>query len=256
MSLTRTIRSFLLGAVALAAAGTAHAAPIRVALGIVIDGSGSIDATEFSTQISAYQTVLGDSSILPADGSVVVNVVQFSTTAQIEQTAIRISSEADRSTLLGALAAMIQLDSLTDIAAGIDLAVSDLDAFLATIDPGEFDPDFTKLIDVSTDGFDNVGATPESAVANAIANGYSAVNCLGIGPFADCSWNDGNGEDFLASSFADLLPVLEDKITFEITGDPGGGGEPTSVPAPATILLLVPGLAGLGLARRRRAEAA
>ena len=225
-------------------ASPADAALIKNAVSIVIDGSGSISSTDFGVQRSAYATLFNNPSVLPADGSVVVNVVQFSFSAQLEQTAIRINDETDRATLVAAVNAMSQLNSLTAIGDGINLGVSDMDAFLATFDPTDFDVNFSKLVDVSTDGFNNAGADPVTATQNAVNNlGYAAVNCLGIGAGADCSFNDGFGDDFPATSFAELEAVLEVKLRREFD----------TVPVPASVLLLGFGLLGLGVATRRKA---
>lgn len=229
-------------------ASTADAAPIETALSVVIDGSGSIGTTDFQTQIDAYAAVLGDSSILAADGSVVINVVQFSTEGSgiVEQTALRIDTEADRTTLLNSINAMSQIDGLTDIQEGINLGVTDMDAFLGGIGAGEFASNFTKLVDVSTDGFHNEGGSPATEAQNAVNNlGYAAVNCLGIGSGADCSWNDGVGSDFSASTFADVERVLVQKI----------GTELGTIPEPATAALFGASLLGLGVMRRRRQAA-
>jgi hypothetical protein len=228
-------------ATALLATSTAQAAPLSRALSIVIDGSESIRFLDFQTQIDAYATVLGDPAILAADGSVAINVIQFSNTAQVEQSALRINDEGDRTTLLAAINSMVQLDSITDIAGGIDLGVTDMDAFLLSVT--DLSEEFQKIVDVSTDGVDNTGDDPAVSTQNAVDNlGYAAVNCLGIGVAADCTWNDGFGLDFAASDFDALLPVLERKIRTEING----------VPEPGTVMLLAAGLMGAGIARRRR----
>ena len=231
---------------ALMFAGSASAALIKTALSIVIDGSGSISGSEFNTQRTAYQTLLGEASLLPADGSVIINVVQFSTRAQLEQTAIRISTEADRAILLDALSAtnFTRLGGSTNIGGGIVEGYTDMDALLTTIDVAQFAPDFEKIIDVSTDGQHNTGTNPTTATTTAISNGYTAVNCLGIGAAANCDWNLG-GADFAASSFDDLQRVLEFKLRQELDTE--------GIPLPGSLALLGLGLSAFGLVRRRKA---
>jgi hypothetical protein len=236
--LTKTAAAAAFGA-ALFTAGAAHAIPIKTALSLVIDASGSISGAEFETQRNAYSSLLGNASVLPADGSVVINFVQFASTARLEQTAIRIVDEAARTTLLDSIAAMTTLGGGTNIGAGINTGRIDMDAYLAGIAASEFDVAFTKLIDVSTDGVGSVG----TAVTDAANAGYSQINCLGIGAGANCTWNDGFGVDFAANAFDDLAAVLEVKLRTEIG----------TVPVPGTIALLGLGLVGFGLARRRAA---
>lgn len=238
---SKTLAGLALAAPLALAATAAHTAPLETALGVVIDGSGSINSGEFTTQIDAYEAVFGNSSIVPANGSVAVNVAQFSNSAQLERTAIRINNETDRTTLLNAFSAITQIGSTTCIECGIDVAVNDMDIFLGNVT--DLAPDFRKLVDVSTDGQETTGDANQG-VADAVSSGYDQVNCLGIGAGADCSWNrDAEDLDFVATSFADVENALEDKV----------GTELGTVPLPGILPLFAIGLVGLGYARRRAA---
>ncbi|NBC13682.1 MAG: VWA domain-containing protein [Gammaproteobacteria bacterium] len=229
------------GALLLCCASGAQAALIKTALSVVIDGSGSISSTDFQLQKDAYASVFGDSSVLKADGSVVINVIQFSGSTLLEFSARRIENATDRSDLVAAMTNMTQLNGSTAIGDGINAGASNMDIFLSTITATELDPEFTKLIDVSTDGNNNSGADPATESQNAINDGYSVVNCLGIGAGADCGWNDGFGADFSANSFDELEPVLERKVREELG----------TTPIPGTVMLLGAGLLGFGALRRR-----
>lgn len=244
----------VMGVVALAA--PAQSAQIRTAIGLVIDGSGSISPSDFALQRDAYASVLSDPSVVPADGSVVVYVNQFSTNVERvwgPSGAVRIQSEADRTSLVNAIQGMTQLGGNTNIGDGILEAVFTLDAFLGfrlEFMPFLFADDFRALIDVSTDGQWNEGFDPADIALDAV-NGdlfavdtiFDQINCLGIGSAADCSWIPTGSFSIGAAGFADFESALRLKL----------GRELGTVPAPATIALFGLGLVGLGAMRRRRA---
>jgi PEP-CTERM motif len=62
----------------------------------------------------------------------------------------------------------------------------------------------------------------------------------------------GTSIDFPGPFTAKFASVGPTGGSFNLAGTPGGGGGPTEIPAPATLLLLGSGLLGLGLLGRRR----
>ena len=246
MKFVRRSAAAFAGALALAFvfAGPAKAIPVEVELALLIDGSGSILPGEFALQINAYVAVLSDATVLPADGRATIGIWQFSTGVQQELALLNIASEADRTTLINALA-MIQLGGWTAIGDAINAAAAALIG-LGNAGSGTIN----QIIDVSTDGFSNVGANPNTAAAAAVGAGIEQVNCLGIGSSFNCGFIAGAGSFAVsAASFADFQTVLELKIRSELG---------TTIPEPTTLALLGAGLAGLaGFAFfRRRPRAA
>ncbi|HKQ44988.1 MAG TPA: DUF1194 domain-containing protein [Rhizomicrobium sp.] len=202
-------------------------------IGLTIDGSGSISAADFSLQKSGYVSAL--TALLNTDGTNSIGVWQFSASVSPVFAVTKIDSAAAKASLIAAISGMTQLGGLTAIGDSIVAATAGINAHV-----GGFG---SKIIDVSTDGFNNTGVAPATATAAANLSGIT-VNCLGIGGAADCSWN-GTGTDFAAATFADFEAAIRTKLSKELTG----------VPEPMTLTLFGAGLAGAAAMRRRMKKA-
>ena len=233
-------RSKLFGAVVasslmLAGAGSAQANII----GLTIDGSGSISSGDFTLQKQGYVNAL--TALLNTDGSNAVGVWLFSSGVTQVFALDTIDSAAKKTALINAINGMVQPGSSTAIGDSIVAATTAITGFSGAnclSNPGKC------LIDVSTDGFNNVGVSPSTATAAANAAGVR-VNCLGVGGSADCSWN-GTGLDFTANSFAEFTAAITAKLSVELT----------KTPEPLTMSLFGAGLIGAAALRRRKAKAA
>lgn len=236
------ILALAFGSAAALAAMPANAVP-TVELALAIDGSGSIGAGDFELQKDAYVNALSNPAIMPQDGSVAIGVWLFSTGVSnvFPMTTI---DDTNIDALTAAIDAMAQPGGLTNISGAISAAASALLAF-----NGDGTDPIREVVDVSTDGFQTVPGDPDQAALDAIADGIDAVNCLGVGPGADCGFIAGTDSfSRTVASFADFETALEDKLEAEVGPPP----PPTEVSEPPFIALAAL-LFGLLIGARRRA---
>ena len=238
-------------------AAAAFALPLMVAsaggaqanvVALVIDGSGSISASDFANQKTGYINAL--TALLNTDGSNSIGLWEFSTGVTsvpvLAQTIITIDSVAKKNALLTAIAGITKSGGSTAIGDAVTAAKLAINAFTGTTcKVGAYAG--KCVIDVSTDGDSNTGSDATAASNAAWTTNGIKVNCLGVG-VAHCTFNDaaGVGTDFFASSAADFETVLRAKLSVELT----------KTPEPITITLFGAGLAGAAAMRRRKNKAA
>lgn len=236
MKIKNLVRAACLSTVAAfgLAATSANAATLE--LGLAIDGSGSMSVAEFNLQRDAYISVLSDISVLPRDGTTAIGIKVFSSTVINVFTMAEITV-ANHGALIAALTAMTRPGGSTSISGAINDFTTEIFGNSIT--------STRQIIDVSTDGVNNVGNL-NTARTNAIAAGIDQINCIGIGPGANCApVIAGTGSFGLnATTFGEFETALRRKILVEVRG----------VPEPGTWMMMIFGfgLAGTALRRQRR----
>ena len=89
-------------------------------IGLVVDGSGSIDDADWKLQREGFSAALRDPANVPLDGSVAITVVQFSSGTQVEVPRTLIDSKEKLDGVVAKIEGMEQRGSGTDPDNGID----------------------------------------------------------------------------------------------------------------------------------------
>jgi hypothetical protein len=139
---------------------------VKVQLAMILDGSGSIDSTEWAVIVNGLADAVGNPDCVPQDGSVELTVIQFSTNARLEvgPVVINPSNAGDVSDDIRNIS---QLSDSTCISCGICLAADTLR------DSVNFDPGIKQALNLVTDGVPNRCSCVEGSC------GYSGSGCSG-----------------------------------------------------------------------------
>ena len=153
----------------------AEAAGEATDLVFLVDGSGSISATDFQLIKSGLSAALQDAAAFPRDGSVAVGLVQWSfIDERVEVPLTVLDSQATVNAVVAQVQAMAQLGSGTNpgdaIRAGTDLLLASGEAPAAT----------KWILCMSTDGTRNGGESLASATAYAASNGVDKYAVIAI----------------------------------------------------------------------------
>ncbi|MBL8392070.1 MAG: DUF1194 domain-containing protein [Candidatus Accumulibacter sp.] len=242
------VKSILATALLAVGVSGAQAAP-TTALYLTMDGSGSITAAQFTTQVTSYVTALNNiftatpslfGQVAIGGGIFGADFSEFFATQEI--------TNAAALTSLTTAISNLDLPANNPGRGGInqggtaigDAVNASASALLAYEQALQVDIDL--LIDVTTDGQNNTGANPATAAGNAVQSSINSVNCLGIGASANCSWVGTNGTNFgSAPSFQEFQAALEGKIKQEF-----------DIPEPGTLAILGLGLLGMVASRRKQ----
>ncbi len=251
------IRSFVsalaFASSALFGASQVQAAPVDLALSLVIDVSGSVDASEYALQMDGYANAFRDAGIQAnmlggTNGSTAVNVIFFAAgfyTTVLDSFTV-MNSAAQINAFADVLDNFVRIGSGgTSIHTGTNRAIDLLLA--ATAAGGALEGTDNMVIDVSGDGTGN--ATSDRAARDRATANNMTINGLPIGGTGINNYyltNVITSDGFIeaASNFTDFSDAVRRKLFVETGG---------TIPEPGSIALVLLALGAAGAARRRSA---
>ena len=147
-----------------------------VDIGLVVDGSGSIDDADWKLQREGFSAALRDPANVPLDGSVAITVVQFSSGTQVEVPRTLIDSKEKLDGVVAKIEGMEQRGNGTDPDNGIAAGVEALKPFRE---------DTKTVLCLSSDG---TGDDLTASVAAARTDGIERFSVIGIDDFGNTEW--------------------------------------------------------------------
>ena len=244
----RILSAAVLGMGVLMAPTVAQAQTVDIELALLVDVSGSVDATEFNLQKQGYVNAFNDAAIqavFQSGKSAGITLIYWSGAGQQQQAVgwTLVNSAASSAAFANLIAATSRpFSGQTGVAGALNYVTP---LFNSNTFTGA-----SKVIDVSGDGAENEGGNALAARNAALAAGINQINGLPIlGEAGLLAWYQtnvqGGAGSFTtpAASFADFDAAIKFKIGRELTG---------GVPEPTTWAMMVMGFGAVGFAMRRR----